>query len=120
MVTLGVALSVALAGLLAAHGDTPLVDEESIHGRRPGATGVLGGDSQRLPGTPRLDGVLQAARRSPARRPRASRLAVLRYGAVGRSTIWEALGSLVVLAIVAAIFALWVGFVHRRSSTPRR
>jgi hypothetical protein len=41
-------------------------------------------------------------------------LAILRYGAVGRSTIWEASGSLAVLAIVAAVFALWVGFVHRR------
>ena len=33
---------------------------------------------------------------------------------MGRSTIWEGLGSLAVLAIVAAVFALWVGFVHRR------
>jgi hypothetical protein len=112
MVTLGVALSVALGGLLAAHDDAPFVDEESIHGRRPSATGLLRGIREAGRNTS-LQGVLQTLA-VLLLVGLVVALAILRYGAVGRSTIWEGLGSLAVLAIVAAVFALWVGFVHRR------
>jgi hypothetical protein len=112
MVTLGVAVSVALGGLLAAHGDTPLVDEESIRGRRPSPTGVLNGIRAAARNTS-IHGMLQALALLLLSGLVVA-LAVLRYGAVGRSTIWESVGSLAVLAIVAAVFALWVGFVHRR------
>lgn len=112
LVTLGVALSVALSGLLVGHLERRRIGEETLHGGRPRPTGLAGGIRNAFRQIS-IQGALQAVALILLLGLIAG-LALLRYDAIGRSTIWEGLGSLTVLGIVAAVFALWIAFVHRR------
>jgi hypothetical protein len=112
VVTLGIAICVALAGLLASHRNSLYVDQATIRGTKSQALPLhraLWRASQRVG----IDDPLRATAFVLAL-VLILGLGVLRYGAVGLSTPWEGVGALVVLGVVAAIFALWVAFVHQR------